>query len=458
MMMMERGGDTPETPLQQLQRRGRADSQALAAAVAAGFMNERASPAAPNPHAVLAGHNAPASAQITDDLLQMLLSKSLAVPTSSTGRQTPQQPQPLAGLGGEQGSSWQLQEQHDLLAALLDDAPTMQAAAAAAGAAGSTGLPPQQQLAAPFGGSGAAVGGGELGGSSSFLPLMAGGSASMGGTPSPLAALLATRSLPRSSPGPSELQAWAASMAAYGNSQAAAGTKAFSAAMLAGSQSQQQQLSLLGLPSGCYPDAYLLGGGGLGGSSNPFAADGFNLPGLTLDGPLALQQQQQQQQRDSAAASGRGGNSSMGAAAPLPAAAAAAAAAGRDSAAAAAAAAAPVVGAKRRRVPAVAGGGAGAAAAAAADPRLSCIKSVQYRVSRFPSELHDLCIEHWERARCARVVCNKLEVRLLCCVLWGAVLVPRSPHGLPRTACLTRRACPAAPCAHPHRSNAHRVC
>eukprot|EP00775_Hariotina_reticulata_P002819 gene2819-3112_t len=40
------------------------------------------------------------------------------------------------------------------------------------------------------------------------------------------------------------------------------------------------------------------------------------------------------------------------------------------------------------------------------DPRLNCIKSVQYRVSRFPPELHDLCVEHWERTRCARVVCN----------------------------------------------------
>jgi hypothetical protein len=40
------------------------------------------------------------------------------------------------------------------------------------------------------------------------------------------------------------------------------------------------------------------------------------------------------------------------------------------------------------------------------DPRLNCIKSVQYRVSRFPPELHDMCVEHWERTRCARVVCN----------------------------------------------------
>lgn len=72
--------------------------------------------------------------------------------------------------------------------------------------------------------------------------------------------------------------------------------------------------------------------------------------------------------------------------------------------------------------------GRGAAAAAAAaggvddgvgdkrkrtqnDPRVNCVKSVQYRVSRFPAELHDLCIEHWERARCARVVCNEIQVR-----------------------------------------------
>jgi hypothetical protein len=45
------------------------------------------------------------------------------------------------------------------------------------------------------------------------------------------------------------------------------------------------------------------------------------------------------------------------------------------------------------------------------DPRVNCVKSVQYRVSRFPAELHDLCIEHWERARCARVVCNEIQVR-----------------------------------------------
>jgi hypothetical protein len=45
------------------------------------------------------------------------------------------------------------------------------------------------------------------------------------------------------------------------------------------------------------------------------------------------------------------------------------------------------------------------------DPRVNCVKSVQYRVSRFPSELHDLCIQHWERARCARVVCNEVQVR-----------------------------------------------
>jgi hypothetical protein len=42
---------------------------------------------------------------------------------------------------------------------------------------------------------------------------------------------------------------------------------------------------------------------------------------------------------------------------------------------------------------------------------VNCVKSVQYRVSRFPSELHDLCIQHWERARCARVVCNEVQVR-----------------------------------------------
>jgi len=58
------------------------------------------------------------------------------------------------------------------------------------------------------------------------------------------------------------------------------------------------------------------------------------------------------------------------------------------------------------------GGGAGEKRKrAAVDPRVNCVKSVQYRVSRFPSELHDLCIEHWERARCARVVCNEVQVR-----------------------------------------------
>jgi hypothetical protein len=59
------------------------------------------------------------------------------------------------------------------------------------------------------------------------------------------------------------------------------------------------------------------------------------------------------------------------------------------------------------------------------DPRVNCVKSVQYRVSRFPAELHDLCIEHWERARCARVVCNEIQVSqggggrggaCLCCI------------------------------------------
>jgi hypothetical protein len=35
-------------------------------------------------------------------------------------------------------------------------------------------------------------------------------------------------------------------------------------------------------------------------------------------------------------------------------------------------------------------------------------------VSRFPSELRDMCIEHWERDHSAGVVCNGKEV----CGLW----------------------------------------
>jgi hypothetical protein len=67
---------------------------------------------------------------------------------------------------------------------------------------------------------------------------------------------------------------------------------------------------------------------------------------------------------------------------------------------------------------------------AAVDPRVNCVKSVQYRVSRFPSELHDLCIEHWERARCARVVCNDIQVRQGAAAL--VVLVRR--YAVPRQA------------------------
>ncbi|WIA35470.1 hypothetical protein OEZ86_003905 [Tetradesmus obliquus] len=80
---------------------------------------------------------------------------------------------------------------------------------------------------------------------------------------------------------------------------------------------------------------------------------------------------------------------------------------------------------------------AAAAAAAAAggcdlkrkrsDPRLNCIKSVQYRVSRFPQELHAMCAEHWERTRCARVVCN--GVAGVMSVQGGRCVVSFSQHG-----------------------------
>jgi hypothetical protein len=87
---------------------------------------------------------------------------------------------------------------------------------------------------------------------------------------------------------------------------------------------------------------------------------------------------------------------------------------------------------------AAAGGAAGGAAAAAAgsggdikrkrsDPRLNCIKSVQYRVSRFPQELHDMCMEHWEKTRCARVVCN--GVAGVMSVQGGRCVVSFSQHG-----------------------------
>jgi hypothetical protein len=89
-----------------------------------------------------------------------------------------------------------------------------------------------------------------------------------------------------------------------------------------------------------------------------------------------------------------------------------------------------------------AGAAAGAAASAGAaaagssggdlkrkrsDPRLNCIKSVQYRVSRFPQELHDMCVEHWERTRCARVVCN--GVQGVMSVQGGRCVVSFSQHG-----------------------------
>jgi hypothetical protein len=61
------------------------------------------------------------------------------------------------------------------------------------------------------------------------------------------------------------------------------------------------------------------------------------------------------------------------------------------------------------------------------DPRLNCIKSVQYRVSRFPQELHDMCLEHWERTRCARVVCN--GVQGVMSVQAGRCVVSFSQHG-----------------------------
>lgn len=61
------------------------------------------------------------------------------------------------------------------------------------------------------------------------------------------------------------------------------------------------------------------------------------------------------------------------------------------------------------------------------DPRLNCIKSVQYRVSRFPVELHDMCIEHWERTRCARVVCN--GVNGVMSVQGGRCVVSFTQHG-----------------------------
>lgn len=61
------------------------------------------------------------------------------------------------------------------------------------------------------------------------------------------------------------------------------------------------------------------------------------------------------------------------------------------------------------------------------DPRLNCIKSVQYRVSRFPGELHDMCVEHWERTRCARVVCN--GVNGVMSVQGGRCVVSFTQHG-----------------------------
>jgi hypothetical protein len=87
-------------------------------------------------------------------------------------------------------------------------------------------------------------------------------------------------------------------------------------------------------------------------------------------------------------------------------------------------------------VPASAGAAAAAAAAGSgggdlkrkrSDPRLNCIKSVQYRVSRFPQELHDMCVEHWERTRCARVVCN--GVQGVMSVQGGRCVVSFSQHG-----------------------------
>jgi hypothetical protein len=301
------------------------------------------------------------------------------------------------------------------------------------------------------------------------MPLLRRGSSSLGGPPSPLTALLGSSQglAGAAAAAQGELPSWALNGSSQG--LGGGGLRPMSAAMLAASHSQHN-LNLLG---GDFdgPDAFTMmghmapapgttnNGAGSGnvyhhlmqmsGPAMPAAARGSvgggDAYGSGINGGAAgsgvhaslLHMYGDGYMRGQAAAQaappGYTAADVAAAAAAAHAAAAAAAAAGSGSGSQGGAVAG--VGDKRRR-----GSGAGAGMGTAGssssggggapDPRMACVKSVQYRVSRFPSELHDLCIEHWERARCARVVCNDVQVRSGACmrcveswsgVEWGGV-------------------------------------